>query len=82
MQIAILIDIVRGQMVTENNQGNNSARNQEKCQQNGTICSPFWSYGALELVELVLRPPKGGPPTLPEDSEAVLPLYQLTVPAF
>ncbi|KAM0933876.1 putative YAP-binding/ALF4/Glomulin [Dioscorea sansibarensis] len=70
--IAILIDIVRGQMVTENNQGNNSARNQEKSQQNGTICSPFWSYGALELVELVLRPPKGGPPTLPEDSEAVL----------
>lgn len=70
------------QMVIENNQGNNSARNQEKNQQNRMICSPFWSYGALEMVELVLRPPKGGPPTLPEDSEAVLPLCQLTVPVF
>lgn len=33
--------------------------------------SLFWSADVLELVELILRPPKGGPPALPEDSDAV-----------
>ncbi|KAJ0984311.1 hypothetical protein J5N97_002667 [Dioscorea zingiberensis] len=70
--IAILIDIVRMEMVIENRQCSNSERNQDKNEQNGTVCSPFWSSDALNLVELVLRPPKGGPPTLPEDSEPVL----------
>lgn len=31
----------------------------------------FWTAGILELVEQVLRPPKGGPPVLPEQSDAV-----------
>lgn len=35
-------------------------------------CASFWSAGALELVELVLKPPKGGPPSLPEYSDAVI----------
>ncbi|KAK8938697.1 Aberrant root formation protein 4 [Platanthera zijinensis] len=32
----------------------------------------LWGFKALEIVEMVLRPPKGGPPSLPEDSEPVL----------
>lgn len=34
--------------------------------------SPFWSSCALDLVELILKPPNGGPPSFPEDSEPVL----------
>lgn len=34
----------------------------------------FWSPGALELVEFILRPPVGGPPILPEFTDAVLSL--------
>ncbi|KAG4953899.1 hypothetical protein JHK82_039513 [Glycine max] len=30
----------------------------------------FWNTGILELVELVQRPPQGGPPSLPEQSDA------------
>lgn len=37
--------------------------------------SLFWSESVLELVELILRPPKGEPPTLPEDSDAVFLSY-------
>lgn len=32
----------------------------------------FWSENVLELVEMVLRPPQGGPPLIPEHSDAVL----------
>ncbi|KAG4962832.1 hypothetical protein JHK86_039700 [Glycine max] len=31
----------------------------------------FWNTGILELVELVQRPPQGGPPSLPEQSDAI-----------
>lgn len=31
----------------------------------------FWNPSVLELVELVLRPSQGGPPSLPEQSDAV-----------
>lgn len=37
----------------------------------------FWTPGALELVELVLRPPQGGPPSLPEQSDAVFFLFHV-----
>lgn len=70
MQIAILIDLVREEIVAERNQGTSS----ENCldihveKRKG----PFWSSYALDLVGLVLKPPKGGPPSLPEDSDPVL----------
>lgn len=35
-------------------------------------CLSFWSAGVLELVELILKPPNGGPPSLPEYSDAVI----------
>jgi len=37
----------------------------------------FWNPGILELVELVLRPPQGGPPSLPEQSDAVFFLFHV-----
>nr|XP_010913381.1 aberrant root formation protein 4 isoform X2 [Elaeis guineensis] len=40
--------------------------------QNTNAGSPFWSSHALDIVELMLKPPKGGPPPLPEHSEPVL----------
>lgn len=39
-----------------------------KARSEPSFCTP----SILELVELVLRPPKGGPPVLPEQSDAVL----------
>ncbi|XP_051142266.1 aberrant root formation protein 4 [Andrographis paniculata] len=32
----------------------------------------FWNPSVLELVEVILRPPKGGPPSLPDCSDSVL----------
>ncbi|XP_019051703.1 PREDICTED: aberrant root formation protein 4 isoform X2 [Nelumbo nucifera] len=57
--IAILIDLVRAEMAMEN-------------PQKVPPSSPFWSPNVLEFIELVLKPPKGGPPSLPEHSDAVL----------
>lgn len=30
-----------------------------------------WSFSALDLAEIILRPPGGGPPPFPDDSEPV-----------
>ncbi|KAL8158980.1 hypothetical protein V2J09_000517 [Rumex salicifolius] len=40
-------------------------------QETTIACTP-WSHGVLDLVELVLRPPSGGPPSLPEQIDAIL----------
>ncbi|XP_073129194.1 aberrant root formation protein 4, partial [Henckelia pumila] len=56
--VAILIDCVKEEMRVG------------KTDRNSSIS--FWSPSVLELVEMVLRPPKGGPPPLPEYSDAVL----------
>ncbi|PKI57207.1 hypothetical protein CRG98_022392 [Punica granatum] len=53
---AILLDCVREEMRREANQRAKKG--------------PFWR-SILELVELVLRPSKGGPPALPEETDAV-----------
>ncbi|XP_042453559.1 aberrant root formation protein 4-like isoform X2 [Zingiber officinale] len=68
--IAILVDLVRGEMAAEVNwtasSENDLNRHPDKKK------SSFWSSCALNLVELILKPPKGGPPSFPEDSEPVL----------
>lgn len=49
-------------------------------QQINNIAHPdlsFWTPSVLELVEWVLRPPQGGPPSLPEHSDAVLFLFHV-----
>ncbi|KAK4791861.1 hypothetical protein SAY86_022296 [Trapa natans] len=53
---AILLDCVREEIRTEANQQPRKG--------------PIWTI-VLELVELVLRPSKGGPPHIPEESDAV-----------
>ncbi|XP_052209684.1 aberrant root formation protein 4 isoform X2 [Diospyros lotus] len=69
-QIAILIDCLRGEMHMENCRSI-SVGNQV-IQAQTSASTTFWNAGVLELVELVLRPPKGGPPSLPEYGDAVL----------
>ncbi|XP_075520300.1 aberrant root formation protein 4 isoform X2 [Primulina tabacum] len=56
--VAILLDCVKEEMHVG------------KTDRNSYIS--FWSPSVLELVEMVLRPLKGGPPSLPEYSDAVL----------
>ncbi|KAJ7966234.1 Aberrant root formation protein 4 [Quillaja saponaria] len=71
--IAILIDLLKAEMHKEIR---NRTRN---AQMDGTF-SPnilFWTPGVLELVELILRPPQGGPPSLPEHIDAVLSVLNL-----
>ncbi|XP_043702216.1 aberrant root formation protein 4 isoform X2 [Telopea speciosissima] len=73
--IAILLDLVREEM----------RKDIEiiKVENTADKSTPFWSADVLEFVELVLKPPKGGPPSLPEDSDAerqtTLGCYQRTL---
>ncbi|RYR03979.1 hypothetical protein Ahy_B06g083468 [Arachis hypogaea] len=69
--IAIFIDIFKREMhmevcnitsVKESPDSNNETH----------LDMPFWTPSILELVESVLRPPRGGPPSLPDASDAVL----------
>nr|XP_017253798.1 PREDICTED: aberrant root formation protein 4 isoform X2 [Daucus carota subsp. sativus] len=70
--IAILLDCFREEMHKESCQrvanGNGISDVKYLEYQNNV----FWSVETLELVELILKPPQGGPPILPEDSDAVL----------
>ncbi|KAL1353282.1 hypothetical protein HN51_017234 [Arachis hypogaea] len=69
--IAIFIDIVRREMHME---VCNSTSVKEAPDSNNEMHPdmPFWTPSVLELVESVLRPPRGGPPSLPDASDAVL----------
>ncbi|KAL1314071.1 hypothetical protein HN51_040798 [Arachis hypogaea] len=69
--IAIFIDIVRREMHME--VCNSTSVKEAPDSNNETHPDmPFWTPSVLELVELVLRPPRGGPPSLPDASDAVL----------
>lgn len=59
-------------MRTERSQ-RTSIETDEVSKDNNKACQTalFWSASVLELVEFVLRPPKGGPPVLPESGDAV-----------
>ncbi|MED6109527.1 hypothetical protein PIB30_034523 [Stylosanthes scabra] len=69
--IAILIDLVRREMHME---VCSSTSVKEAPDSNNEMHAnmSFWTPSVLELVELVLRPPRGGPPSLPDESDAVL----------
>lgn len=66
---AILLDCAR-----EDLQKNYRRKNSTTApgRENALLSTSSWSESALNLVELVLRPPCGGPPSLPEQSDAVL----------
>ncbi|ERN10396.1 hypothetical protein AMTR_s00026p00146790 [Amborella trichopoda] len=84
---ALLLDLVREEVLdeaTSMNREKYSTQNNEsiKGDEDSVQCSPFCSQDVLELVELVLRPPKGGPPELPEQCDAIssaLNLYRFLV---
>ncbi|XP_050129134.1 aberrant root formation protein 4 [Malus sylvestris] len=65
--IAILLDIVKGELHKESCQ---SVGNDEVPQAKPSTL--FWTANVLELVELILKPPEGGPPSFPEDTDKVL----------
>ncbi|CAN6587518.1 unnamed protein product [Malus baccata var. baccata] len=65
--IAILLDIVKGELHKESCQ---SVGNDEVPQAKPPTL--FWTANVLELVELILKPPEGGPPSFPEDTDKVL----------
>ncbi|XVF48307.1 hypothetical protein PTKIN_Ptkin03bG0179700 [Pterospermum kingtungense] len=71
--VAILLDLVRGEMHREialrRSTGKNEVLEADNEAYQNTL---FWSTSILELVESVLRPVKGGPPILPENGDAVL----------
>ena len=67
-QTAILLDLVKNEVLRESrraDQVNGSDRSQDSGE------SPPWASQVLELVELILRPPEGGPPCLRDHSEEV-----------
>ncbi|PKA46830.1 Aberrant root formation protein 4 [Apostasia shenzhenica] len=69
--IAILIDLVKDEVLVDTAQEN--SRKEQKCKE----ISPFWGSNALAIIEMVLRPPNGGPPSLPDNSEPVCTTLQL-----
>lgn len=59
---------MRQEVSRESRQADNDCIEDEGFRGNGL---PRWASHALELVELILRPPEGGPPCLPDHSEQV-----------
>ncbi|XP_006355169.1 aberrant root formation protein 4 isoform X1 [Solanum tuberosum] len=70
--IAILLDCIRREMHEEYSSCISVNSGVSEAEVKYSQCLSFWSAGVLELVELVLKPPNGGPPSLPEYSDAVL----------
>ncbi|XP_076944636.1 aberrant root formation protein 4-like [Bidens hawaiensis] len=68
--IAILLDCVKEEMHKEYPQKPSKQNESLKAENNSS--SPFWTDKALDFVEFVLKPPHGGPPILPEFTDAVL----------
>ncbi|XP_059305246.1 aberrant root formation protein 4 [Lycium ferocissimum] len=70
--IAILLDCFRREMHEEHSRSISVTSEVSGAEVKYSQCLSFWRAGVLELVELVLKPPNGGPPSLPEYSDAVL----------
>ncbi|CAL4997130.1 unnamed protein product [Urochloa decumbens] len=67
---AILLDLVREEILRESRQAENDRVESDGFQGHGEL--PPWASHALELVELILRPPHGGPPCLPDHGDQVI----------
>ncbi|KAJ0644659.1 putative YAP-binding/ALF4/Glomulin [Helianthus annuus] len=68
--IAILLGCVKEEMHREYPQKVSKENESAKAESNSS--PPFWTDKVLDFVEFVLRPPHGGPPILPEFTDAVL----------
>ncbi|CAO2164712.1 unnamed protein product [Urochloa humidicola] len=67
---AILLDLVREEILRESRRAENDCVDSDGCQGHGEL--PLWASHALELVELILRPPHGVPPCLPDHGDQVI----------
>lgn len=70
--IAILMDFVREEILKESQKVPENGGQTMKSENKVDPSSLFWSMNALGLVEYILKPPQGGPPSLPEQSESVV----------
>ncbi|XP_074366598.1 aberrant root formation protein 4 [Apium graveolens] len=70
--IAILLDCLRGEMHKESRQTVANGIGVPEVKYLESQNNVFWSVQTLELVEFILKPPQGGPPILPENSDAAL----------
>ena len=71
-QIAILLDCVKEEMRKEYLQKVSRQNGASKADNNiAQHLSPFLTVKVLDFVEFVLKPPMGGPPSLPEFTDAV-----------
>ncbi|WJX23800.1 hypothetical protein P8452_12988 [Trifolium repens] len=77
--IAILLDLVRKEMHTEIHSSTSVVKGVQQINHEAHPDISFWSPSVLELVESVLRPPQGGPPSLPEQSDAAFFLFHSVV---
>ncbi|KAG8046947.1 hypothetical protein GUJ93_ZPchr0008g13656 [Zizania palustris] len=68
---AILLDLVKDEVSRESRQADQGCVESDQFQ-DGREWPPPWFSHALELVELILKPPEGGPPCLPDHGEQVL----------
>ncbi|XP_062195814.1 aberrant root formation protein 4 isoform X2 [Phragmites australis] len=67
---AILLDLVREEVLRESRRDDKDRAESDGLQDHGEL--PPWASHALDFVELIMRPPEGGPPCLPDHSEQVL----------
>ncbi|KAK1276612.1 Aberrant root formation protein 4 [Acorus gramineus] len=70
--VALLIDIVKEQLLMDYQKSSQRMEKIKLLESNGNSNPSFWSPNTLEFLELILKPPKGGPPSLPEQSEVVI----------
>ncbi|XP_027940027.1 aberrant root formation protein 4 isoform X2 [Vigna unguiculata] len=70
--IAIFIDLIRKEMHTAICNSRSIVKDAPQIENKAFPDTPFWNPEVIELAELVLRPPQGGPPILPEQSDAML----------
>ncbi|CAH9086805.1 unnamed protein product [Cuscuta europaea] len=70
--IGILLDRVRREMNAEYSKKSSMSNGGLESKASASTFLLFWDDSTLELVELVLKPPTGGPPSLPEYTDAVL----------
>jgi hypothetical protein len=68
-QTAILLDLLKNEVLRESRRADQDFIESDRSQHAGV--SPPWASHALELVELILRPPEGRPPCLRDHSEQV-----------
>ncbi|CAH9084087.1 unnamed protein product [Cuscuta epithymum] len=74
--IGILLDRVRREMNAEYSKKTSMSNGGLESKASAPKFLLFWDDSTLELVELVLKPPTGGPPSLPDEVLGALNLYR------